>query len=116
MIKIELPWPPTVNHYYGTGARGRRYIKPEGVAYRHEVKVAMLQGRHKPIDGPLAVTILAYPPDRRRRDIDNINKALLDALQHAGAYRDDCQIIKLTSEKKEPKPGAGCVRVTIEEA
>jgi hypothetical protein len=27
------------------------------------------------------------PPDRRRRDIDNVQKPLLDALQHGGAYR-----------------------------
>lgn len=40
----------------------------------------------------LSLTIDAYPPDRRKRDLDNILKSLLDALQHAGIYSDDSQI------------------------
>lgn len=31
-------------------------------------------------------------PDRRRRDLDNILKALFDALTHAGLWLDDSQI------------------------
>jgi hypothetical protein len=46
----------------------------------------------RPIAGRLAVTIDVHPPDRRRRDLDNALKALLDALQHGGAYHDDAQI------------------------
>lgn len=40
----------------------------------------------------LQVAITASPPDRRRRDLDNILKATLDSLQHAGLYPDDSQI------------------------
>jgi crossover junction endodeoxyribonuclease RusA len=35
------------------------------------------------------------PPDLRKRDIDNICKAVLDALGCAGVYDDDCQIDRL---------------------
>jgi len=35
----------------------------------------------KPMAGMLAVKVRAYPPDRRKRDIDNIQKPLLDALE-----------------------------------
>ena len=38
------------------------------------------------------MTILAKPPDRRRRDLDNILKALLDSIVHAGVIEDDSQI------------------------
>jgi hypothetical protein len=33
------------------------------------------------------VEILLYPPDNRRRDIDNYTKGLFDALTHAGVGR-----------------------------
>ncbi len=42
--------------------------------------------------GDLMVEIIIYPPDKRKRDMDNIKKALFDALQHAGLYKDDYQI------------------------
>ena len=43
----------------------------------------------------------AFPPDRRRRDLDNLQKPLLDALQHAGVYEDDSQIDLLVSRRRE---------------
>ena len=49
--------------------------------------------------------ITIHPPDKRRRDIDNVQKALLDALQHGGAYGDDSQIVRLTIEKGDPLDG-----------
>ena len=59
----------------------------------------------KPLGGALVVDITIHPPDRRRRDIDNVQKALLDALQHGGAYGDDSQIVRLTIEKGAPLDG-----------
>ena len=55
--------------------------------------------------GPLEVDVIVFPPDRRRRDIDNVQKALLDALQHGGAYDDDSQIVRLSIEKGDPVEG-----------
>ena len=59
----------------------------------------------------LIVTIEAYPPDKRKRDLDNILKSLLDALQHAGMYPDDSQIDVLSIARKTTFKGI--VRVTI---
>jgi crossover junction endodeoxyribonuclease RusA len=42
----------------------------------------------------------AFPPDRRRRDLDNIQKALLDSLEHAGVYADDNQIDLLIARRQ----------------
>lgn len=44
------------------------------------------------MNGPLSLRIDAAPPDRRSRDIDNILKAVMDALQAAGVYHDDTQV------------------------
>jgi crossover junction endodeoxyribonuclease RusA len=68
----------------------------------------------KPLSGNLSVAIDMYPPDRRRRDVDNIQKSLLDALMHGGAYHDDSQISKLTIERREVFPG-GKVLVRIDQ-
>ena len=40
---------------------------------------------------------MSQSPDRRRRDIDNINKAILDVLEQIGVVQDDSQIHDLRS-------------------
>jgi crossover junction endodeoxyribonuclease RusA len=108
---IVLPYPPTINHYYGRGHRGNVYIKPEGKAYRTQVNAII--GRRDPIVGPVAIRFWMYPPDRRARDIDNIRKALFDALQSAGVYINDSQIV-LDSGRKMAFDGEGRIEVEVE--
>lgn len=43
----------------------------------------------------------AFPPDRRRRDLDNLQKPTLDAMQHAGVYEDDSQVDLLITRRRE---------------
>jgi crossover junction endodeoxyribonuclease RusA len=77
----------------------------EGRRFREQV-VALLTARQvAPLTGPLAVEVEIFPPDHRRRDIDNVLKALLDALQHGGAYVDDSQIVQLALAKRDPVTG-----------
>ena len=45
MIRLTLPWPPTANNAYPTGAGGRRYLSDAGKAYAREVWVSVLQQR-----------------------------------------------------------------------
>ncbi|RMF93599.1 MAG: RusA family crossover junction endodeoxyribonuclease, partial [Planctomycetota bacterium] len=79
MIELELPYPPSVNHYWRrVGAR--TLISRGGRAFRASVCSILAAHGIEPIDGPLCVSIDVHPPDRRRRDIDNLQKALLDAL------------------------------------
>lgn len=51
---------------------------------------------------------------RRRRDLDNLFKCLLDALQFGGAYSDDNQITQITATKREPLPPDGLVYIKLE--
>ena len=60
------------------------------------------------------IRIDAFPPDRRRRDLDNILKPLLDALEHGGAFCDDSQIVILRARKLEQTSG-GKLLVQIQE-
>jgi len=67
----------------------------------------------EPLEGRLAVTLYAYPPDQRKRDLDNMLKQTLDALQHAGIYVDDSQIGQLRIERKKQEEG-GRMLVSID--
>ncbi len=67
----------------------RTLISRAGRAFRERVCSLLAARQIDPLAGPLAVQIEVFPPDHRRRDIDNLQKALLDALQHGGAYFDD---------------------------
>lgn len=103
MIEVELPFPPSVNHYYRR-VGPRTLISREGRRFRERVCAILAGLGIGSLDGTLHLEIEVYPPDRQRRDIDNVQKALLDALQHGGLYTDDSQIKKLNIEMR------GCVR------
>jgi len=111
-LKIDLPYPPTVNSYYRRAGR-HVYIAKAGRHFRVEVCRAI--GKCEGLKGKLRVDVSVYFPDQRRRDLDNLLKGLLDALQHAGVYEDDSQISDLRVHavgfSKE-----GMVSVAVEEA
>jgi crossover junction endodeoxyribonuclease RusA len=89
-----------MNTYWRQDRRyGRTYISHQGMEFRKNVIALVRLLRVRPLAGPLRVLLVAHPPDHRRRDIDNIQKPTLDALQHAGVYGDDSQIVDLRSIK-----------------
>lgn len=114
--EFTLPFPPSVNHYW-RNIGNRAIISREGREYRESVRAAVWQQRScpAPICGAIEVSIFARVPDKRRRDVDNMLKAVLDSLETAGAYKDDSQVLSLTIRKcaldQAKKPGY--VRVTI---
>jgi Holliday junction resolvase RusA-like endonuclease len=113
-MEVELPHPPSINHYWRRVGL-RTLISREGRRFRRRVLAILAAMRVQAIDGRLVVEVEIFPPDNRRRDVDNTLKALLDALQHGGAYADDSQIVRLTIEKREPVEGGKTI-VRIERA
>lgn len=116
-LAVVLPYPPTVNTYWRRVGR-RTLISAAGRRYRTRVREALLAhclllgqirrfGRQ-----PLRLEVDVFPPDRRRRDLDNILKALIDALEQAGLFEDDSQIEALSIHRREIHP-EGLVVVVI---
>lgn len=102
---VKLPWPPSVNMYWRRNG-GRYFIAKKGMDFRQAcldacIKHYGLYGR----DIKLAVLIEAYPPDKRKRDLDNILKPILDGLAHAKVFEDDVQVDKLTIWRCMPMLG-----------
>ena len=90
------------------------WVRTSTVGWAHvsPVVITIELGKVQPMAGMLAVKVRAYPPDRRKRDIDNIQKPLLDALEKGKAFYNDCQIKHLTTVMKESVRG-GKTLVTI---
>jgi crossover junction endodeoxyribonuclease RusA len=115
-LRLPLPYPPSINHYY-RHVGNKVLISAEGREYRKRVNAYFLGQLADgelvdPMAGKLSVTLSVHCPDKRRRDLDNVQKPLLDALQHAGTYADDSQIDWLLTERCDVVPG-GQVIVNI---
>ena len=108
-MTLTLPYPPSVNHYWRR-VGPRTLISREGRTFRRDVCALLAAGngngpRKPPSGGRIALAMDAFPPDRRRRDLDNIQKPVLDALEHAGVYEDDSQIDLLLTRRREVVSG-----------
>lgn len=93
---MVLPFPPSLNTYWRSVPGKGVLISEKGRQYRSAVQaLAIAQKWQRFGDSRLSVNIEAWAPDKRRRDLDNMLKAALDALTHAGVWQDDSQIDEL---------------------
>lgn len=121
LFVLELPWPPSGNVQARHTKTGGHYLNPKIAAYRALVArtlatkgLAKASG-FKPLGGPLELSVVASPPDRRATDADNRLKCLLDALVYAGLLEDDSNRVvwRLVWEWCPPEPcGRVCLTVT----
>lgn len=113
MISLRLPWPPSNNRYW-RHVGSKVLISEQGRHYRDLVWWAVRKGRPAKAVGRLAVSILAHVPDKRTRDLDNLPKAILDALTTAGVWADDSQIDDLHVRRGTLVKG-GAIEIEVRE-
>jgi len=112
-MRLELPYPPSLNSYYRT-YKGRMLISAKGREYRKLAVLCIRRVIKEPLTGRVCVNIYSYPPDKRRRDLDNLLKPTLDALEHGGALLNDEQIDDLYIRRLHVIKG-GKINIEIEE-
>ena len=124
MLTLDLPFPPSANTLYRGVSKGklagRTLLSYKARAFYQDCgRVIAMQriagSQHQfPLKGRLEVTYSVNPPDRRRRDIGNLEKAVSDALHKCGVIEDDSQIDELHILRREPVKG-GRLSVRIRE-
>ena len=111
MIKLELSViPPSVNSLWVNKPNGRYKSKRGKIFENLACGELKKQFRCKPLANSLKVHIRLYFKDKRKRDIDNYNKAILDSMTEI-VYEDDSQIKELNVKKLV---GCGFNKVEIE--
>ncbi|MDR2390629.1 MAG: RusA family crossover junction endodeoxyribonuclease, partial [Planctomycetota bacterium] len=103
MVELELPWPPSVNHYWRHVLTGRHVevkISGKGRDYRNAVWLIVKRSGIAMQTGAIQINRLLYCPDWRERDEDNTAKAIYDSLSHAGAIQGDQFVCRGLVEKR----------------
>ena len=87
-ITMVLDFPPSANTYYRT-YRGRAVLSEVGRQYKAHVKTSWVLLGYSQLSGRISIEMQLQAPTKRKYDIDNRIKPLLDALQDAGVFHDD---------------------------
>ena len=118
-MRITLPWPPSVNHIY-QHTRNGVLLDPKVKIYRVQIGAIIARLRangsipREPMTERLAIRMLVYEPDNRRRDLDNLWKCALDALTKVNLWSDDSLIDHAGNHRMKAK--SGCITLIIEPA
>lgn len=103
MIHITLPFPVSVNALYA--GMGRRHKSKRYQRWEIAANNALRYQKWTPY--PKEITLQAIyrfgRPDKRTRDLCNLEKAISDLLVHAGIIHDDSLIHRITMEWADVK-------------
>lgn len=109
-----LPYPPSVNRIWRR-VGNKTLLSADGRQYHERVEsmVALLLTRNAVPPAPHAVRLSFVLPDRRKRDLDNVLKAILDPVYRAFRL-DDSVITRIEATKRYEGPGtSGSVTVLV---
>lgn len=102
-VSLELPLPPSVNSYWRSvpaskNRIARVLISEQGRRFKRACQLAATAQCAGPMEGDVSLRCVVYFKDRRR-DLDNVLKPLLDALNKV-VYHDDRQVAHLELTKR----------------
>lgn len=83
-----LPWPPTANTMFGLKGY-RRFPSKKYLEWRDDADEAVNQQRPDKIPGPVSIWIALLAPSKRKWDLDNRVKPIIDFCVGRGLIEDD---------------------------
>lgn len=86
MIRVVLPFPPSVWEIYVGWGKSRR-LSPVYAKWREDCGY-FIRDRNDRLDIPFSLSVALKRPNKRM-DLDNRAKAILDVLQHYGVIKND---------------------------
>jgi len=104
-VQLSLPWPPTTNHAYANVNSRRVKTKDARLYAALAASIAKAAYLTPPLtlQDRLEVQLILHAPDKRRYDIMNREKILIDSIALVLGF-DDQQIDKFTIFRAEPDP------------
>lgn len=114
IVQFFLPLPVSLNRLYRSARKQKGvYMSATAKAWHDEAAAEINLQRVPHMEPPYRVEYAAGRPDKRRRDIGNIEKILSDRLQKSDVIGDDKDIHDMRLLWADDVH-AGWVRVTIE--
>jgi len=99
-VTMVIPWPPSSNRYWRYWNR-RVIISKDAREYKKTIKSMSYEWEPRHLTGRLDLSIIAFPPDKRARDLDNLLKITIDSLESTGLFNNDSQIDRIVIERGE---------------
>lgn len=94
MIRITLPFPPTLNNLFINA--GKKRVKSPGYTAWLQLAAISIKDAHRQSIGEYSIHICCRRPDKRRRDIANLEKGISDLLVSHGVIKDDSLCQRMT--------------------
>lgn len=111
VIEFDLPWPVSANDTW-TVAQGRIILTARAREWRQKNAVRVRALGVQMITSPVRLTVVLYPPDRGKHDIDNTLKQTFDVLKHGELIEDDSLICEL-SLKRDAVTAGGAMSLKV---
>ncbi len=93
MITLKLPMPPSVNALYRNVPKVGRVKTQRYLTWFRAASNELRAQRPKKVRGEYVMTIFVERPDRRKRDLFNLPKAIEDLLVAHGVVEDDHLVV-----------------------
>src|SRR5262249_60248389 len=87
-IELALPYPPSANRIWRRSGK-RIHRSPQYVRWVERAGWKVISQRQGRIHGSYNISIAAVRPDKRKRDLGNLEKSISDLLVSIGRVEDD---------------------------